>query len=259
MTIAEAAKAAEVDKAQVSRLETATRLPVVNTVKALCHAYSLDSGTTERLVGLARAGRRRGWWEDYKLEPETKTFVSFESAASVIEDFENSVLPGLLQIEEYAIEAIRPVRSDFSPLRLSQLVDTRLTRQGILAGTSDKQATVLRAVIDEAVLLRRVGGPDIMRKQLDHLLMMSERNNVTLRVLPFEAGAHPAQDGPFTILNFSQEWMGNLVYVEGPLGQVLVDRAGVVDGCRENFDTLMSISANDQESRKIIRSARAGL
>ncbi len=254
MTVDQAARAAEVDKAQVSRLETASRLPVVNTVKALCSAYSLDRLSTDRLLHLAREGRRPGWWEDYKIEPETATFVSFESASTSIDSFEISVMPGLFQTREYATETVKPVRTNFTELRLRQTVESRLARQQILTGANAIQT---RAVIDEAALRRRVGSSEVMRKQIIHLLKLSQESNVTIRVLPFRLGANPGQDGPFMILDFAEEWMGSLVYVESQLGQVLQDKETVVNRCRGIFDVLLRQAASDQESREFMRSAIA--
>jgi hypothetical protein len=165
-------------------------------------------------------------------------------------------VPGLFQTQEYAMAVIAPVRSHFTQLRLRQTVDSRIARQDILFG---QDAIRIRSVIDEGVLHRRVGSSEIMERQLGHLLELAGLPNITIQVLPFERGASPGLDGPFTLLYFAEEWMSTMIYVEGQLGQMLQDREEDVARCREEFAVLAATAASEQESLQIIHIVRRTL
>ena len=192
LTASEVAQRTNIDPAQLSRLETGGRAPVVPYVRELCLLYKLDKATTDELLAIAVEGRQTDWWQRFKIEGPTANYLSYESAAKTISNFEAMVVPGLFQTEAYASSVIVPVRSDFTADQLAQTVASRLARRRILTGEPDVD---VHAILDEGVLHRIVGGPNVMSAQLAKLVEFGELPNVTLQVLSFAAGSHPGMQG----------------------------------------------------------------
>jgi transcriptional regulator with XRE-family HTH domain len=253
LTAAQVAEDVGLSPAVLSRLETAARTSPRSgppNVRALCSYYELDAQTTERLVRLAKEAAQPGWWQRYDLESPTATYLDLESAAVSIENFEEMVVPGLLQTRGYAKEVIRPVRAEFSANQLEETVDSRLTRQQILTGNNP---LVFHAVIDEAVLCRVFGNHDVMREQLQHIRQIAtDLPNVTVQVLPFSVGANPGTDGTFAILNFTEDFLPTVIYVEGQLGQIFEDEPDEVKRVKHAFSGLVSLALDPARSLAVI-------
>ena len=249
LTAVAVAKATYIKPTQISRLETGQRPPQELHVQVLCQFYGLDSQTTEQLMQMALEAREEGWWDSYDLEEPTEEYISLEAAASHIDNFEFTVIPGILQTRGYATEVVRPVRAAFSEERIAQTVESRLARQSILTGDSPVQ---YHAILDEGVLHRTIGGGRTMRDQLHHLIEVSERPNVTVQVLPFSAGANPGLDGAFAVLHFTGD-LPSAAYTEGQLGQTFQYKPGEVERCLRAFRTLADLAADEETTRQIIR------
>jgi hypothetical protein len=197
--------------------------PDPNDVALLCDkVYGVTGAQREDLIQLAKDGRLRGWWHSYSkmLSRIYTTFIGLEAEASKIKSFEVGVLPGLLQTEDYARALIVGGSPKISPAEVDSRVKVRMQRQDILTGSDPAH---LWAVVDEAAIRRAVGGPDVMRAQLEHLLELMELPNVMLQVLPFNAGAHPGVAGPFTILQFADAADAPAAYVETIAGELFVE------------------------------------
>jgi hypothetical protein len=154
-------------------------------------------------VELARTSRERGWWDSYVGEApsEFATFLGLEAEASSISSFNALVVPGLLQTEDYARAMLKSLLL-MPPREVERLVQVRRIRQDRIY-RADKIPLSLHAVLDESVLRRRIGGPDVVHDQLKHLVSTAtDLRNVELQVLPHSAGAHPAVTGTFAILGF---------------------------------------------------------
>jgi transcriptional regulator with XRE-family HTH domain len=246
----EVAQIAYIDKAQLSRLENGQRRAVVPYVEKLCSIYSLDSETTKSLIELAKAGQGQGWWQRYNLETQTATYVSFESAADSIDEYHALVIPGLLQTPEYSRAVLDVLRPHFTDARVEQTVKSRLARQQILTGDSPAR---IHAVIDESVLERTLGRPEIMRTQLKHLLEAGEADNIVIQILRKDAGASPGLDGTFTLLNFTSGFEFSALYLEGQFGQIIQLEKEQIDRCRENFRILAALAADPTESSRLIK------
>src|SRR5262249_53352058 len=152
----------------------------------------------EDLVQVAREARQKGWWHLYGTVL-TSAYVGLEAAATSVHAYETQVVPGLLQVPEYARTMICKARPDISEMEVTRRVQVRMARQSLL--TQDDPLH-LGVVLDEAVFHRLVGGLAVMRRQVDHLVTMAGRPNVTLHVLPFAVGAHAGMDGSFAILGY---------------------------------------------------------
>lgn len=215
LTATEAAKRLEWDPAKVARMErNQWKLPNVHDIRLLLDLYGVtDERRREALINLARESRQRGWWADYD-DVFRSSLPDFEAGASVIRSYEGLIIPGLLQTAAYAAAVWRAgqVLDEDVDHVIERHVKARLARQRILDRTSPPELLV---VVDEAALVRTVGGPKVMQEQLQHLIKMAARATVTMQVIPNSVGAHAAMIGGFMILDFeSPEDDPSLVYIE---------------------------------------------
>ncbi|MFF0162538.1 helix-turn-helix domain-containing protein [Streptomyces sp. NPDC005263] len=206
LTSGEAARLVGWHQSKVSRIETGASGVKPADVRLLLDAYGVrDAQLRELLLVLAgsddSAGRHH-WWHAYRgvLPPTYRDFISLESQASAMRTLETSVVPGLLQTAEYARAVTRAAVDGLDEERVDALVEVRLARQDVLRSQPPLE---LDAVLDEAVLRREVGGPEVMERQLERLLEAARLPQVRLQVLPFAAGAHIGVTGPFVIFSFS--------------------------------------------------------
>ncbi len=187
-----------------------------------------DAGEVEALLAMAREANRRGWWHQYgELLPQWfRAYIDLESAASLIRTYQGQLVPGLLQTEEYARAVIEGGHAGGSPDEVERRVALRMARQALFARSDGRR---LWAVVDEAALRRPVGGPEVMRTQIERLVEASKLRNVTLQVLPVSAGAHPAILGGFSILRFADQDLPDVVYVEHLTSAVYLNKPDHVD------------------------------
>jgi Domain of unknown function (DUF5753)/Helix-turn-helix domain len=172
-----------------------------------------DPGEVADFLVLAREANAPGWWHHFGdvLPQWFRAYVDLESAARLIRTYEGQFVPGLLQTEDYMRAVVGGGHLDDLPEEAEHRVQLRLGRQALL---DQEDAPRLWAVMDEAALRRPVGGPKVMRAQLERLIEATEQPNVTLQVLPFGAGAHPAMVGAFSVLRFADQELPDVVYVE---------------------------------------------
>lgn len=244
LTVEQVADRLLVSPSKISRLETGQRGASLRDIRDLCELYEVDDqAQRDHLAALAREGRRSAWWQQYSLP--YANYVGLEAEATLIRDFEPGVFPGLLQIPDY----VRAIHESGIPKVGSDLLDERIEerrrRQEILG--RGEQAPRLQAVIDEAVLHRVIGGPEVMGAQIDHVVEACESPNITVQVIPFTVGAHPALDSTFTLLEFEDPVPG-IVYVEGLVGWLYLDRPQDVQRYAQVFDRLCAISLSEQKS-----------
>jgi hypothetical protein len=187
-----------------------------------------DPGEVASLVTLAREANEPGWWQVYgDLLPQWfRAFVDLESAATLIRTYEGQLVPGLLQTEDYMRAVIHGAHLNQSPEEVERRVRLRVGRQVLLERAD---APRLWAVVDEAALRRPVGGREVMRGQLERLIEAAKLPNVTLQVLPFRAGAHPAMVGAFSILRFADGELPDVVYLEHLTNAVYLDKRDEVE------------------------------
>lgn len=184
--------------------------PSLEVIRALLDLYGVtDMEVREGALNLARQAREKGWWADYK-DVFRGSLPGFEAEAAVIRTYEALVIPGLLQIPEYIAAVYRggKVLDDSS---IERRVKARLARQEILERRTPPELSV---VIDEAALRKMIGGPDVMRQQLRHVVTMASRPNIHIQVLPDSVGAHSALLGSFVILDFRTDLDPSIVYLE---------------------------------------------
>lgn len=233
---------------KMSRLETGHRGASPRDIKDLCDLYGVDDDQRQRLLELASEGKQRGWWQPLGL-PYSE-YVGLEAEAVSISDFGLGYLPGLLQTADYARAIVRAAVPRWVPEIVEQRVQGRMTRQEqFLYGENPPK---FDAVVDESVLHRVVGGRDIMRAQLERLLELSERPNITLRVIPYEAGALPAGNNKFIVLRFASAEVRDVVYIEGLTGEVWVQDPEEVEIYTTTFRTLIQLAKSPKATREVI-------
>jgi transcriptional regulator with XRE-family HTH domain len=255
LTTVQAAEALDCTKGKISRIENgrvAVRLPDLT---AMLQAYRVsDTELRERLTALARKAnrrRRQGWWNQYSpvLADTYRDYIALETMAESIRTFQAQLVPGLLQIPEYIRAVTVASRQWETGDEIEQFVEVRLARQQRLAGDSPLR---LWAVLSEAVLLQQVGGPEVMKAQLQQLLDVSERPNVTVQVLPFSRGAHASMFGPYVVLGFPEEGALDVVLADNPTGSTWLEREAEVARYRDLFDAARTSALSPVESRAVI-------
>lgn len=239
-------------QAKIGRFETAKRSPSVSDVAALLDVYGIGGDQRTQLLNLARDARRRGWWHSYgDVLPEWyETYVGLEAEASSIQTYESEAIPGLLQTEEYAHALTRATLVRADDAAVARRVELRIQRQRRVTGDGPLE---LWAVIGEAALRRRVGGAEVLRRQLEYLLKLIELPHVTVQVMPLDAGAHPAQVGPFVILRYSDHADPDVVYLETHVGGLYLERESELSNYSAMMDHLRAHAADPEESVDMIR------
>ncbi|MFB9881055.1 helix-turn-helix domain-containing protein [Planobispora siamensis] len=238
ITLDQAGNAIRASHSKVSRMENGRVSFRVRDVADLLTLYGVrDEKDRAPLLALVERANLPGWWHDYGdvLPTWFETYVSLEEAASVIRNYEVQFVPGLLQSEEYARAVVRLGFPDAPEDEVRRRVDLRMARQRILDGA---QSPHLWAVLDEAVLRRPLGGAEVMRGQIDHILRMIRKPNVTVQIAPFSIGGHAAAGGPFSLLRFAQPDLPDIVYMEQLTSAVYLEKRTDVDRYLEVMERL---------------------
>jgi transcriptional regulator with XRE-family HTH domain len=232
---------------KLSRIETA-RIGVSDADLArLLDAYRVDAAGRQRIRDLARQSRQRGWWEAYGdvLLDQHEAYIGYEAEAVAIHGYHAMVVPGLLQTDEYARTVVEADSPHGDQGVIEQLVGVRMARQAILSRNPPPQ---VRMILDEAVVRRQVGGADVMYRQLRRLIAQTRRENITVQVLPFSAGAHRGLGGSFVVLELPAEIGGLLVYCEGMTGGVIRSKAEEVRGYGASFEAISEAALSPRDT-----------
>jgi transcriptional regulator with XRE-family HTH domain len=238
--------------AKVTRIETARVAVTPRDVKDLLILYGIpDDEYREALVTLARQSRERTWWTDYRDILRPGNFVGLEAEASSMRAWEPIILPGLLQTEAYMRALMRTGRRSDPPEHIDRRVSLRMKRQDRLTAPNSLE---LLAIVDESVIRRVVGGKDVMDAQLRHLIEAAQLPNVTLQILPLDAGEHPFLGGSAALLEFKEITHLDVVYLEGIAGDYYEEQPLEVGRYREEFDRLGAKALDRNLSVKMIES-----
>src|SRR5215470_3110922 len=223
LSVEEAAGRLEWSQNKLYRIERAEHGVAVGDARLLLDLYGVPATRREEVLGLVREARQRGWWQSYgdALPEPAAAYVGLEQDATWLAQYSAELVPGLLQTADYA-HAIR---------RAGLLTDTDETTERWLAVRTQRQARLRGdqaltywTVLNEAVLRRTVGTPEVMHAQLRHLIEVAELPNVTIQVLPFDAGPHAAMNSPFTILRFADQTAPDVIYIENATSALYLER-----------------------------------
>jgi transcriptional regulator with XRE-family HTH domain len=262
LLIEEVAGTLECSTSKISRLENCKGIPKIRDVRDMLTRYGVtDSRLRERMLGWARAGQQQGWWQEFSdvmqqdAPVRLETLLALESDASRSLAFQMSLVHGLLQTEAYAravIETILPQQTSYDVDRLVQL---RLRRQQVLY--RDEAPLELRHVLDEAVLWRPIGGHFVFVEQLQKILRDTKRPNISVQVLPFDAGVHQAVVGSFEITEFADKVDHDVVSVESLTGNTFLESDDDVTKYIRAFNNVTEHALSPARSAGLIKTALA--
>ncbi|WP_330479763.1 helix-turn-helix transcriptional regulator [Streptomyces platensis] len=227
-------------KSTLARIETAELMPPPELPGALDLAF----GVEKHFYGLYQLAKREAHPDQYRR------YMDFESQAKVIEDFAITVVPGLLQTEAYA-RAFFGLAPDLTTEQAETRVQARLARQERLRSTAPPRYA---AILDEAMLRRPIGGPEVMHEQLDALLAQTDTRHTMIQVLPFDHGGYPLMEGPLKLLRLPDG--RSFAYEEGRKSGHLLEDAEEVDRRRALYDSLRAYALSPKDSAALIRTLR---
>jgi transcriptional regulator with XRE-family HTH domain len=252
-TVEGAAEQLLVSASKISRLETAARKPSPRDVRDLCRVYGVSDAERDQLMELAAQAQETSWYQEADYIPGFRTFIGLEQAATDIAEWQPSVVPGLLQTEEYAKHLLRLLRpeGEWSADQVADVVASRIRRQEVLDSPTPPR---LHIVLEELVLRRSIGSPDVMQRQIERLLLMAARPNVKIQVIPASVGAHPCLDQAFIVLGFADHSQRDVVYMENATGALFLDKENVVRQHRDLFDYLATrVALGETASLDLLR------
>lgn len=250
LTQREAASSLDWSPSKLVRIEAGSVGVSITDLRAMLTLYGVkNDDQVNELIEMTRASKERPWYSKYEnvLSPAFAQYLGYEGSASVIRGFQPLTVPGLLQTDDYARAVIEASRSD----EIDERVELRTIRQELLERSD---APEIYYVLDEAALHRQVGGAAVMRNQLRQLRDLAKQPRLSVRIIPFSAGAHTSMKGSFTILEFA-DWDEDVLYLETAGGSVTSrEDQKVIAGYLENFELLSDAALDDQDSVALIES-----
>jgi transcriptional regulator with XRE-family HTH domain len=248
MSIDDATRQALFSPTKLSRLETGRVGASARDIRDLCDVYGV-TGTVERerLMDLAREGKQRAWWQPYDLP--YATYIGLEAEAASISNYDTNVVPGLLQVEGYARAIFEVSEPPYSPSVIDRQVEARIRRQALLARD---EAPLLHFIVDEISLRRPVGGPAVMAEQLARIVNVAGMPKVTFQIIPLSVGAHPGFDSNFVIIELGTPMVNDVVYVEGPVGNIYLESGSELERYRRIFSRLQAMALSPRDSISLV-------
>ncbi|GAA1457694.1 helix-turn-helix domain-containing protein [Nocardiopsis exhalans] len=242
-------------ESKMYRIENDKSRVIPRDVKRLLNLYGVTGEEFDALMELAKKATEKGWWHEYgqDLPSWFSFYIGLEDAASGIREYQMSLVPGLLQTEAYMRAILSTAPLTDSDDGIERKVEVRLARQARV--TADDAPLGLWMILDEAVIRRQVGGPDIMREQIQHLINLAGRRNVTLQILPFRAGEHASMLGAFTLLEFPGADDPDVAYQESQTGSLYVEKPDQVGRYSLMFDHLREKALSGAESLTLLKQA----
>lgn len=252
--------AAHLDCSQgkISQIELG-RVPVrTSDVRLMAEFFGAGDEQARALVDLAQGSKQRGWWQEYPstaARPGFETYLGLETSARAVSWFGGDPLPELLQTEEYGTALLTSRDRDLDAAGVRERLAVTAARQQRLLGEDSLE---LWAVLDESALRRCVGGPVVMRNQLEHLVRMSYRRNVTVQVLPFDAGGHPLVADQVTVFSFPDEADPEVVHLGDSINSRFLDRTADAAGYLTAFQAVCEQALAPKESSAFISAVADG-
>lgn len=224
----------------------------VTDVRALAALYRAEPALVEELVRLARITRERQWWSSYRhvLAPSYREYIAYEADASAIYVAHPTLVPGLLQTEDYIRAVLESTRLEpAAPERIEAEFTVRRRRQQEILYSGHPPR--YHVILDESALRRHIGGAKVMQAQLEHLISLAD-DLVTIAVWPMSAGGHVAMQGAFTIMEFANEGEPGVLFLESALGNPIERDQDQVDKYRKAFDVMLQRCRTGADARSLI-------
>jgi transcriptional regulator with XRE-family HTH domain len=254
LTLDEAAPQLDWSTSKLSRIETGQQSVDVHGVRSMLDLYDVGGDRWTEIIDLTREAKQKGWWHAYGIRDQG--YLSLESEASVVHTYQLAYVPGLLQTEDYMRTLFRNSRRNLTAAEIDRDVQVRRLRQRRLVQESPLE---LIAVVDESVLRRPVGGVDVMRAQLRHLVARAALPSVCLQVLPVSLGVHSGLNGSFTVLGFGEPGEPDVAYIEHAASALHVQKEAEVGTCTLVFDRLRSEALSPEDSVALVERLAAEL
>lgn len=243
ITVGQVAEHLMCSQTKVRRMEHNFRSGTLRDVRDLCDLYGVtDTAKRNHLMKLAREGKRQSWQQPYPLG--LSTYFELEAGATSIKTYESVILPGFVQTADYAREVFESYTARIGSEVIEQRIEGRLARQRRFIEADPPRAWL---IIEEAVLHRVVGSPMVMMAQLDRLIEVAELPNVKIQIIPYGLGVRQAIDSNFIILEFAAN-VDSVVYVEGLVSDLFLERSRDVEQYQFVFGKLCSIALEEPES-----------
>lgn len=253
LTIEQVANRSEGDfsTSAISRWEKGERRIRPGDLRVLLDIYGADESKRDLLLTLARDARQRGWWHSYGTAVPSwfQFFVGLEAEAASVHAYESELMPGLLQTPDYYRAFLLAAPASGNAEEIEHKIQVRSARQQRLTEESPLR---FWAVVNEAVIRRVVGSTETMHDQLSHVANLARQAHVSIQVLPFKAGAHPAMDGSFTILGFPEPSDPDVVYLEHQTGGLYLEEASQIERYTLMFNYLIAKALDPDESLAMI-------
>jgi transcriptional regulator with XRE-family HTH domain len=246
--------AAHLDCSQgkISQIELG-RVPVrTSDVRLMAEFYGATSDELASLVDLAQDSKQRGWWQQFPStaqRPGLQTFLGLETSAKAVSCYGADPLPELLQTAEYSQALLSADAHLQGPDELAERLTVISTRQQRLLGEHPLE---LWAVLDESALRRTVGGSGVMRQQLEHLVLLGYRRNVTIQVLPFRVGGHPLMGDRIAVFSFPDDADPQVVHLGDSANSRFLDKAADTGDYLKAFEQVCGSALNPKESSAFI-------
>jgi transcriptional regulator with XRE-family HTH domain len=249
------AQSLDVTHITIRRMEKAEVGLKIPYVEKLLGMYELSADEISGFLALARQANQPGWWHRYRdvLPDWFSAFVSLEGEASAIRAYEPHYVPGLLQTEDYARAVLRAGLPHAPDADIERTVQLRMERQSLL---TRPDPPLLWAVMDETVVRRAIGGPDVMRAQIGRLIECAAMPNVLLQIMPFAAGPHPAMYGPFHVFRFQLRELPDIVCAETLVSAAYFDQINDVSTFLEALDRMCAQAAPPRSTEAILDGIR---
>ncbi|MEV0845102.1 helix-turn-helix transcriptional regulator [Streptomyces sp. NPDC049954] len=261
LTVRAAAKELEWSEPKIWRIETGQTSLRSLDVEAMCKVYGAAPELTQGLMGLAKETKGRGWWHAYgDVIPEGfDLYIGLEESAERLSWYSSELVPGLFQTPDYARVLIKRSDPGRDEAEVERRVHVRVMRQALL--TRVTAAPRVDVAINEAVLRRPVGGATVMAAQLERLVQLNARDNVSIRVVPYSAGLHAGiLSGPFVRMRFpttadGRETEPPTVYVEGFTGALYLDKINEIGRYDGAFASIWDSALDEAGSTSLLQQA----
>ncbi|MEV6321651.1 helix-turn-helix transcriptional regulator [Nocardia sp. NPDC051787] len=251
--------AINVSKQTLWRMETGQQVrlnPLF--IERLCKIYGASATRTAILLELTEETTRTGWWHAFgdAIHKEFSLYVELETVAKRLVSYQTTLLPGLLQTDQYRRALIWTSFPAMPGPEVERMIEIFRRRKARL--DNDEDPVLLEAVIDESALRRAIGGPAVMEQQLAHLARVSEQPNVSVRVVPLSAQAYAGLSvGPFVMFDFPKHPIAHLteppvVYIQGFTGNLYLEKPEEIRLYRQAYADLQRSTLDQERSRSLI-------
>lgn len=252
LTIEAAIKELQWSRQKIWRIERGESAMRVLDVAAMCRVYGASDELTEALMAVAKETKARGWYHAHgdAIPKWMEMYVDLEKTATRISEYRAEIVPGLLQTRAYA-EAVFKTSVTLAASEIDRQIEIRMTRQSLLA----KEGLKIDWLFNESVIRRVVDCPTVMAEQLKHVASFAQHPTVTVRIVPYAAGAHTSMLGSYNIYDFPKETEPTIAQLECLTGDLFLEKEREVDAYRKMFRNTSDIALNETESRELLLSA----